>query len=67
MQEIIKRCKSAEDLKLAVDAMDKLMRFRRAEQHHKPFNAHTGKMLTEVGSCPDRSVPYFELVTCCGC
>ena len=50
MQEIIKRCQSAEDLQLAVAAMDKLMRFRRAQQHHKAFNTHTGKMFTEVGS-----------------
>lgn len=47
IQEIIKRCRSAEDLQLAVDAMDKLMRFRRAQQVHKPFNTHTGRLLTE--------------------
>jgi hypothetical protein len=63
VQEIIKRCKSADDLQLAVNAMDKLMRFRRAEQHHKPFNAHTGKMLTEVGSSASHA--FFALPCCC--
>lgn len=63
MQEIIKRCQSAEDLQLAVNAMDKLMRFRRAEQHHKAFNSHTGKMFVEV-----RGGVSHELVhcSCCG-
>jgi len=37
-------------LQLAVKAMDKLMRFRRAEETHKPFNGHTGKMLVNVRS-----------------
>ena len=48
MQEIIKRCQNGDDLQLAVNAMDKLMRFRRAEQQHKPFNGHTAKMLVQV-------------------
>ena len=63
VQEIIKRCQSAEDLQLAVNAMDKLMRFRRAEQHHKAFNTHTGKMFVEVRGGVSHQLVHLS---CCG-
>lgn len=47
VQEVIRRCESADDLALAMTALEKLRRHRASVLNHEPFNNHTCTLLME--------------------
>lgn len=47
VQEVIRRCESADDLALAMTALEKLRRHRASALNHEPFNNHTCTLMME--------------------